>query len=147
MYGSPTKDIVAKLRLILLNKLIADEGKKALEKFINDIEKLSPKELDLSTIVFDTMISNMKSDLELRFADFVPKINDERCTSFHPILDLLLYALELDIPLFDFIQDINNYSNFMSELEENGRVIKVDVDAMYKALKGTKDNNDGLPRT
>lgn len=146
MSGSSTKDIVTKLRLILLNKRIADEGRKELEDFISNIERLSPQEIDLSTIVFDMMISNMKSDLERKFADFVPRINDERYTSFHPLIDLLIYALELDTPIFDFIKGINDYSNFMSELEERGAVIKIDTDAMYKALKSSKENKDDFPR-
>lgn len=103
--------------------------------------------LDLSCLVFDTMISNMKSDLEMKFANFIPKINNKEYTNFHPVIDLLLYALELDISLFDFVNAINNDLLLRDELEEHGAIIKIDTETIYNALKNSKNNKDEFPRS
>jgi len=142
MDDSNPKEIANKLRIILLNKRITEEGKKEFESFITDIiEKLPKGMVATYSVFFDTIISNMKSDVEKRFADIIPEMNNEDYKSFHPIIDLLLYALELDISIYDFIKAFNNDYNYNSELKEKGAVIAIDTDAIYNTLKDIKDNN------
>lgn len=88
----------------------------------------------------------MKSEANSAIAELLLAINDAEYKSFDALMNLLNYALERDISLYDFIKALNSDYNYQSELKEKGSIIKIDTDAVYNALKESKDNKDDLPR-